>query len=157
MEDVARDTIMLLLKNKLLLPCQRKFKKAKPGKKKLVKWPRTLEPATVSSAWSVLLHFMIHHSIKYHRPGTSSIETARWNRIWAVFGIVCDISLVSSPGMDPGINLSVVQSNGKGELWTSSEKHLIVVSWWMGRRRYMKRQRPLQMLVRLTNEHANNV
>jgi hypothetical protein len=39
---------MVLLKHKLLIPCERKFKKAKPGKKKLVKWPRTLEATRVS-------------------------------------------------------------------------------------------------------------
>jgi hypothetical protein len=32
---------------KLMTPADRRFKKAKPGKKKLVKWPKTLEHADV--------------------------------------------------------------------------------------------------------------
>ncbi len=39
--------ITLLLRRKLLLRCERKYRKPKPGKKKLVKWPRTLELAEV--------------------------------------------------------------------------------------------------------------
>jgi hypothetical protein len=39
-----------LLQARLLLPADRKFKKAKPGKKKVVKWPRTLEAAVGARA-----------------------------------------------------------------------------------------------------------
>jgi translocation protein SEC62 len=47
-EDQIQDLVARLLEAKLLLPADRKFKKPKPGKKKLVKFPRTLEPAVVS-------------------------------------------------------------------------------------------------------------
>jgi hypothetical protein len=50
-----------LLEAKLLLPADRKFKKPKPGKKKLVKFPRTLEPSVVRfQLFPFLLKFLIH-------------------------------------------------------------------------------------------------
>jgi hypothetical protein len=48
-EDQISDLVTRLLEAKLLLPADRKFRKPKPGKKKLVKFPRTLEPAVVGS------------------------------------------------------------------------------------------------------------
>ncbi|KAF6255893.1 hypothetical protein COO60DRAFT_1702590 [Scenedesmus sp. NREL 46B-D3] len=48
-EDQVQDLVTRLLEAKLLLPADRKFKKPKPGKKKLVKYPRTLEPAVLEA------------------------------------------------------------------------------------------------------------
>jgi hypothetical protein len=46
-EEAASAALEVLLDAKLLLPAARRFKKPKPGRKKLVKWPRTLEPTRV--------------------------------------------------------------------------------------------------------------
>lgn len=43
-EDQAQEFLALLAKRRLVVACQRKFKKPKPGKKKLAKWPKTLVP-----------------------------------------------------------------------------------------------------------------
>ncbi|GBG00036.1 sec62 subunit of ER-translocon [Raphidocelis subcapitata] len=42
-EDMVRDVMVQLLQRQLVIACDRKFKKPKPGRTKLVKWPRTLE------------------------------------------------------------------------------------------------------------------
>lgn len=47
-DDMINDVVVQLLQRKLLVACDRKFKKPKPGKTKLVKWPRTLESLRVS-------------------------------------------------------------------------------------------------------------
>ena len=44
---MVRDAVVQLVQRKLLLPCDRKFKKPHPGRTKLVKWPRTLEALRV--------------------------------------------------------------------------------------------------------------
>ncbi|KIZ07884.1 SEC62-subunit of ER-translocon [Monoraphidium neglectum] len=44
-DDLVGDVVVQLLQRKLLMACDRKFKKPKPGRTKLVKWPRTLEAA----------------------------------------------------------------------------------------------------------------
>lgn len=42
------DFMVKVFQAKLMVPADRKFKKPKPGKKKVVKWPRTLEQVDVS-------------------------------------------------------------------------------------------------------------
>jgi hypothetical protein len=42
-EDQVADLVGQLLSRRLLLPAERRFKKPKPGRTKLVKWPRTLD------------------------------------------------------------------------------------------------------------------
>lgn len=49
-DDMVEEALTQLVQRKLLLACDRKFKKPKPGKTKLVKFPRTLEPAQVRAA-----------------------------------------------------------------------------------------------------------
>ncbi|WIA24068.1 hypothetical protein OEZ85_013679 [Tetradesmus obliquus] len=61
-EDQIQDLVTRLLEAKLLLPADRKFRKPKPGKKKLVKYPRTLEPAVPE--WSEELFY----AISYEQP-----------------------------------------------------------------------------------------
>jgi hypothetical protein len=48
------DLLAMILRAKLMSPADRKFKKPKPGKKKVVKWPKTLEHAQVCGAVLVL-------------------------------------------------------------------------------------------------------
>jgi hypothetical protein len=48
-EQISDLLSLLVQKYKLLQLTERKFKKPKPGKKKLVKWPRTLGPAPAVS------------------------------------------------------------------------------------------------------------
>jgi hypothetical protein len=50
-DDLVGDVVVQLLQRKLLMACDRKFKKPKPGRTKLVKWPRTLEAAQVRCAF----------------------------------------------------------------------------------------------------------
>ncbi len=45
-EDQVADFCDLLIRRELLRKAERKFKKPKPGRKKLVKWPRNLEAAS---------------------------------------------------------------------------------------------------------------
>ena len=44
---MVRDVMVQLLQRQLLIACDRKFKRPKPGRTKLVKWPRTLEAMRV--------------------------------------------------------------------------------------------------------------
>lgn len=46
-DDQVADIMSRIFEAKLMAPADRKFKKAKPGKKKLVKWPKTLEHVEV--------------------------------------------------------------------------------------------------------------
>eukprot|EP00877_Chromochloris_zofingiensis_P002678 jgi/Chrzof1/12410/Cz06g33140.t1 len=62
----------LLQRKKLVTRCDRKFKKPKPGKKKLVKWPRTLEP--LDQGWSEECFY----AWQYDRP------TSIWFYVMAV-------------------------------------------------------------------------
>jgi hypothetical protein len=48
-EDQIAELMTKIMQAKLMSPADRKFKKAKPGKKKLVKWPKTLEHAEVGT------------------------------------------------------------------------------------------------------------
>lgn len=47
MEDQIRDLVHFFIHKGLLLKADRKFKKPKPGRKRLVKFPRTLLPCQV--------------------------------------------------------------------------------------------------------------
>jgi hypothetical protein len=55
-EDQVHDTVLQLTQRKLLLPCDRKFKKPKPGRTQLVKWPRSLDGVQVGG--------MRHHAAR---------------------------------------------------------------------------------------------
>lgn len=46
-DDQVTDLLAMIFRAKLMSPADRKFKKPKPGKKKVVKWPKTLEHAEV--------------------------------------------------------------------------------------------------------------
>jgi hypothetical protein len=48
-DDQITELMTKVMQAKLMSPADRKFKKAKPGKKKLVKWPKTLEHAEVTT------------------------------------------------------------------------------------------------------------
>lgn len=43
-DAAAQQLLQQLVRARLLLPADRHFKRAKPGKQRLVKWPRTLDP-----------------------------------------------------------------------------------------------------------------
>jgi hypothetical protein len=47
-EDQISDLMALFLKRKFVKKTDRKFKKPKPGKKRLIKFPKTLEAHSVS-------------------------------------------------------------------------------------------------------------
>eukprot|EP00879_Flechtneria_rotunda_P015341 GHRR01016037.1.p1 GENE.GHRR01016037.1~~GHRR01016037.1.p1 ORF type:complete len:328 (+),score=83.91 GHRR01016037.1:452-1435(+) len=61
--DQISDLVIKLVHEKLLIPADRKFKKPKPGKKKLVKWPRTLKPVP-GAAWDEELFY----AFSYDKP-----------------------------------------------------------------------------------------
>jgi len=49
-DDLVHDTVVQLLQRKVLIACDRKYKKPKPGRTQLVKFPRTLEGVQVRAA-----------------------------------------------------------------------------------------------------------
>ena len=51
MDDQIAELMVLFMKRKLVKKTERKYKKPKPGKKRLVKFPRTLVPHPVRSGW----------------------------------------------------------------------------------------------------------
>lgn len=55
-DDQVADLMSRIFEAKLMAPADRKFKKAKPGKKKLVKWPKTLEHVEVGLPELLCMH-----------------------------------------------------------------------------------------------------
>lgn len=54
-DDQIAELVSRLIQAKLMIPADRKFKKPKPGKKKLVKWPKTLEHAEVGRVFECVM------------------------------------------------------------------------------------------------------
>jgi hypothetical protein len=62
---------------KLMTPADRRFKKAKPGKKKLVKWPKILEHADVRACSSSSSNEWVCGGVQGHVT-CSSNSSSRW-------------------------------------------------------------------------------
>lgn len=60
-DDQVADLMSRIFEAKLMAPADRKFKKAKPGKKKLVKWPKTLEHVEDPMEWSEELFYVFSY------------------------------------------------------------------------------------------------
>jgi hypothetical protein len=55
-DDLIHDSVVQLVQRRLLVACDRTFKRPKPGRTKLVKWPRSLDAMQVADRPSVLAH-----------------------------------------------------------------------------------------------------
>lgn len=67
-DEAARDVLSGLLRRRLVLACGRKYKKPRPGKKKLVKWPKTLLPAGPGGEPLPLLDEEAFYAWTYDKP-----------------------------------------------------------------------------------------
>lgn len=56
LEEQVSDLMLHFLRRKYVTKTERKFKKPKPGKKGLIKFPKTLEPHAVSALSSACMH-----------------------------------------------------------------------------------------------------
>jgi translocation protein SEC62 len=63
-EDQIADLMLIFMKRKLVRKTDRKYKKPKPGKKRLVKFPRTLVPHPVRLGRCELLHARVLASLR---------------------------------------------------------------------------------------------
>lgn len=99
--------LQLLLRRKLVTRAERKFKKAKPGKKRLVKWPRTLEASEEQG-----LDEEAFYAWQYNRPTSPWLYVGgvllvlatlgaclfplapHWLRLWVAYGALMLLSFL---------------------------------------------------------------
>lgn len=98
-EEQIEELVLLLLRRRLLLRCDRVYKKPKPGKKRLAKWPRKLVPhAPIEQAWSEESFYVW----LYDRPASP------WQYVWSLLLVVGVFAVCCFPLAPYWVRLSVV-------------------------------------------------